>query len=228
MNNRFKLSAIPEISRPPIQKFPALRLRSFLHAQYDSSAKLSSRVNQVLMATGVFAFAALALMFFKPEFIDQLKPLSPFYEEAETAGQKSESAKISKRAESQPVSASTLSQQQNLQIIPVTETINKPDTAYEQKQIAVWLAKRYRIAGSGSKLLVESAYSSAQEVHIDPLLLLAVMAIESRMNPYSASAVSAQNLIPVATKIKHKELAQQDSTTSDVQTLDTTQIVGNS
>lgn len=224
MNNRFKLSAIPEISRQSIQQFPALKLRSLLYAQYDPLAKFSTRINHALMVTGIFAFAALALMFFKPELIDQLKQLSPFHYETEAAGEVSELPKTSEQAKSQRVSLAMLSEQQNVQIIPVTETLNKPDIASEQKRVAIWLAKRYRIAGSGSKLLVESAYRSAEKAHIDPLLVLAVMAIESRMNPYSASAVRAKNLIPFITKIKHKEIAEQGNFQSAAQPMVTIEV----
>ena len=227
MNNRFKLSAIPKIVRPPVGQFPALQLRSMLYAQYHPLSTFSARANQVLMATGCVAFAVMVAMFFKPEFVDQLTQLSPFsmHYDTQAADRSSELSKISERRASQVMSPTLLSEQQNLQVIRDTDSNIKSDTESEQKRITTWLAKRYQIAGSGSKLLVEAAYNSALEAQIEPLLVLAVMAIESRMNPYTASAKHAKNLIPVITTIKKYDPVEQGIVKSELQPLATVQVM---
>ena len=136
MNNRFKLSAIPKIVRPPVGQFPALQLRSMLYAQYHPLSTFSARANQILMATGCVAFAVMVVMFFKPEFVDHLTQLSPFsmHYDTQTADRSSELQKASERRISQVLSPTVLSAQQNLQAITDTDSNLKSDIESEQKR----------------------------------------------------------------------------------------------
>ncbi|MGP1614857.1 MAG: lytic transglycosylase domain-containing protein, partial [Pollutimonas bauzanensis] len=52
--------------------------------------------------------------------------------------------------------------------------------------------------------LINTAFLVGNETKLDPQLLLAVIAIESRYNPYAESHVGAQGLMQVMTKV-HKE-----------------------
>jgi soluble lytic murein transglycosylase-like protein len=78
-----------------------------------------------------------------------------------------------------------------------------PVSTRQQKMVTTWLAKRYRVAGDATNMLVSTAYTTAKEVKIDPLLILAVMAIESGLNPFAESPVGAQGLMQVMSKIHH-------------------------
>jgi hypothetical protein len=71
----------------------------------------------------------------------------------------------------------------------------------EQKAVATWLARRYRVAPEPLSRLVQEAWSVGEQARIDPTLILAIMAMESSFNPFAQSSVGAQGLMQVMTHI---------------------------
>ncbi|TDV06933.1 lytic transglycosylase domain-containing protein [Paraburkholderia caballeronis] len=71
----------------------------------------------------------------------------------------------------------------------------------EQGLVSTYLSRRYRVAQEPVGELVKAAFDTGREVGLDPLLLLAVMAIESGFNPYAESGVGAQGLMQVMSKV---------------------------
>jgi len=63
--------------------------------------------------------------------------------------------------------------------------------------ISTYLSRRYRVAGEAIDQLVSAAHSAGRQVGIDPLLILSVMAIESRFNPIAESNMGAKGLMQV-------------------------------
>jgi soluble lytic murein transglycosylase-like protein len=79
-------------------------------------------------------------------------------------------------------------------------------SAREQALVATYLSRRYRVAEEPVGELVKAAFDTGHEVGLDPLLLLAVMAIESGFNPYAESGVGAQGLMQVMAKVHSDKL----------------------
>ncbi|MGH8676652.1 MAG: hypothetical protein ACREVG_20370, partial [Burkholderiales bacterium] len=62
----------------------------------------------------------------------------------------------------------------------------------EQRALAEFIAKRYRVAQDAAGGFVATAYRAGSESKVDPLLILAVMAVESRYNPVAESNMGAK------------------------------------
>jgi len=72
----------------------------------------------------------------------------------------------------------------------------------QQKQLVTdWISKRYRVASDSIDVFVSAAYLTAHEMKLDPLLILAVMAIESSFDPSAESHAGAQGLMQVMTSV---------------------------
>lgn len=71
----------------------------------------------------------------------------------------------------------------------------------EQARVASWLSRKYRVASEPLGALVAEAYQIGPQLNLDPALILAVMAIESRFNPFAASPVGAHGLMQVLTRV---------------------------
>ena len=67
----------------------------------------------------------------------------------------------------------------------------------EERAVAEFIARRYRVAEAASATYVSSAYRSGVEFSLDPLLILAVMAVESSYNPVAESRVGARGLMQI-------------------------------
>ena len=71
------------------------------------------------------------------------------------------------------------------------------DPGPEIDALATLVAKRYRIANETTRGLVAAAYREGHRVGIDPLLIVAVIAVESHFNPIAESDAGAQGLMQV-------------------------------
>jgi soluble lytic murein transglycosylase-like protein len=78
----------------------------------------------------------------------------------------------------------------------------QPETQVEREQRGVteYIARRYRVSDTAVAGYVSAAYRAGAQYQLDPLLILAVMAVESRYNPVAESVVGAKGLMQVMPK----------------------------
>ena len=66
------------------------------------------------------------------------------------------------------------------------------------EQILVkYLSRRFLIAADATERMVGAAYRASREVGLDPLLVLAVISVESRFNPIAESVMGAKGLMQI-------------------------------
>ena len=65
------------------------------------------------------------------------------------------------------------------------------------RAVGAYLARRYRVSSEMATDIVALAHASGSALKLDPLLILAVISIESRFNPIAESVMGAKGLMQV-------------------------------
>lgn len=91
---------------------------------------------------------------------------------------------------------------------PIQLASTESTQAREQRAVTEFIARRYRVAEEATAGFVSTAYRAGGELSVDPLLILAVMAIESRYNPVAESSMGAKGLMQIIPKY-HPEKLQE-------------------
>jgi len=71
-----------------------------------------------------------------------------------------------------------------------------------------YVSRRYRVAPDALEPIFATAQSAGRQLHLDPLLIIAVIGIESRFNPFSESVVGAKGLMQVMPRFHQDKLPE--------------------
>jgi soluble lytic murein transglycosylase-like protein len=83
-----------------------------------------------------------------------------------------------------------------------------PVVEYDRRLLALseFLARRYKVSRSVTLDLVGIAHAAGQQIGLDPLLIIAVMAVESSLNPIAESVAGAKGLMQVIPRYHNDKL----------------------
>jgi soluble lytic murein transglycosylase-like protein len=77
---------------------------------------------------------------------------------------------------------------------------DEPALSPQQQALVGYLSRRFTISALATERMVEAAHRAAREVGLDPLLILAVISVESRFNPIAQSSMGAVGLMQIIPK----------------------------
>ncbi|WP_026224654.1 transglycosylase SLT domain-containing protein [Methyloversatilis thermotolerans] len=105
-------------------------------------------------------------------------------------------------------SAQAVSLEAGLSDLPATGSGNASMLTRQQQQIAEHVARKHRVARAALEQYIGDIYEASAQYKLDPLMLIALISVESAFNPTAESVWGAQGLTQVIPKYHPEKLAQ--------------------
>lgn len=74
-----------------------------------------------------------------------------------------------------------------------------------------YVSRRYKVSAEAVQPIFATAQAVGHELHIDPLLIIAIIGVESSFNPFSQSGFGAQGLMQVVPRFHQDKLPEEAS-----------------
>lgn len=87
-------------------------------------------------------------------------------------------------------------------------TVITPAEENRYRALSEYVAKRYRVSQDVAFDLVSLAHKAGQELQLDPLLIIAVISVESSFNPIAESVAGAKGLMQIIPKYHGDKLEE--------------------
>lgn len=153
------------------------------------SSVITVAVRRLLMAVGLISLIFCAgILFGHEDFLDGLKSLLPT---AEAVAAESVTVAVDVGAAEEPP--------------PPGSELSRP-----MRQALGYVSRRYRVSTEALVPIFETAQHSGRQLGLDPLLIVAVIGIESGFNPFSQSVFGAQGLMQVIPRF-HGDKVPEDA-----------------
>lgn len=163
-------------------------------------AEVLQWTHNTLMMVGFFVIAAGAYLYMHPQSMFSIEHGVVQWVAARRLAMQ-DLKSLGQQADAAQAQADAQTQAGGTQLPPL------PPLDPAQRAVADWLARRYSIAPPAMSELVAGAWAAGRREHLNPTLILAVMAIESSFNPYAQSAVGATGLMQVMADVHRDKFA---------------------
>ncbi|MBL8487817.1 MAG: transglycosylase SLT domain-containing protein [Rhodocyclaceae bacterium] len=90
------------------------------------------------------------------------------------------------------------------------DAAQQPALNGRMRAVVEYVSKRYRVAAGAIEPIVHAAHEAGARAGLDPLLVIAVIAVESGFNPFKESVMGAQGLMQVIARFHPEKLPAGD------------------